>query len=327
MDLYGGIGLNSNVGFSKETTYGTKPATGFKHCRLITDTLKPNPSPKFYPGMSGPGRRKKYLGFNRVAGDVVVEGAYEFALTFLLKRAMGSCLTSGNGTTTPYTHTMSMSKDLDSFSVELSRGDIPAGKCFLFTGALIDQLTLDLANEEALKITASLLAQTQASNQTPSAVVMPGDNIALYHHVAAGLTIAGTAIAVGVKNLSLTINNNLDADRFFMSKTMSQPKRKTWRDVTGQATTVFSEVALIDKFAAGTEGALTVSIVSDVPIPGVTPPAFYSLALAAAGSFLSDGHPTVNGEGEIELPLAFQCVGSETAEFGAIVVNAETTIV
>jgi len=320
--MFDGVGMNSNFALALESTYGTLASGTFEYDRLISETLKLNPSVKFYPGMSGPGRIGKYLGFQRVSGDIVVEGKFEGAVLQLLEAAIGTSTPTGSG---PYTHTFTMDKTLGSYSMEIMKGNIPDGKCFLYKGCVVNTLQLDLANEEILKVTAGIIAQDRDTNATPddSTPSYAAESLCALYYYSGTMTVAGTS-GVVIKNVVLNVNNNLDGDRFFMSRLLSRPKRKTWREVTGTAVAVFDSIALCDKLKTGSQGvfAFVITSVDDIP---AYPGSKYIMNITMSASVLTDADPVVNTEGELELPISFQAIGEDN-EFAIAVTNGQPTV-
>lgn len=300
-----GQGFDSWASLVTESVWGTAPGSGEVYARLIDETVKLNPSPKFYPGLSGPGRRAKFMGHRRVAGEIKIEPMFQGGTLVMLLHAFGSVGTAGTG---PYTHTYAMTNALPvGLNIELSKADTPTGKVFRYDGAMIDSLTIDFAAEEMLTFGASVIAKDRttdvAASGSPS---FPADEPMLFHH-SGQLTVVGSAVSI--KSGSLTIANNLDADRFFMSQLLSRPKRKGYRDVTGTALVEFEDLTLVDKFALGTQGTMSLSF---------TDASANQIAFTMAASFLSDAEPVISGEGTVEMPVNFQAIGGNT-EFVCVV--------
>lgn len=306
-----GYGFESWVSFAEESTWGTAPGSGEIYARLIDESMKKTPTPKFRAGLAGPGRRAKYLGFTRVSGDVQIETLFQGVPALLLKHAFGSVITTGTG---PYTHTYAMATALPTgLNMEVSKADVPTGKVFRYDGCLIDALTLNFAAEDELRMVATILAKEQVDDATASGTPSYStDEPILFHH-AGQLTVAGSA--VDIKSGSIRLSNTLDRDRFFMSQTLSRPKRKSWRDVTGNATIEFEDLTLVDKFVAGTEGAMSLAFTSGTN----------SLTFSMTASFLQDASPIVNREGQIEMDVQFQAIGGNT-EAACVLISDQATI-
>lgn len=311
-------GFDAWASFAPESTWGTDPGTGHVYARLIDESLKLDPSAQMYPSTAGPGRRKKYLGHRRVAGDVQIETMWEGAFLTLLKHAMGSSTPSGTG---EITHAFAMTTDLPTgLNIEISKADIPTGKVFRYDGGLIDQLKLDFSAEKQLQATATFVCKDRATNVTASGTPSyPIDEPILFYNFGT-LSVAGQS-GIDIKGGSLTIANNLDRDRFFMSQTISRPKRKTHREVTGSCTIEFEDVALADALRSGTEGSFLLSWISENLI--TSNPYFFSISGTA--SFLTDADPVVNTEGALEVDVAFQLIGGNT-EMTASILNGQATV-
>lgn len=314
-------GSESWVTFIEESVYGTDPSGARDvNAYMISDGMKLNPSNKHYPGMRGPGRSKMFQGYKRVAGPVSLEMYYEGALPFLLKHAMGTVNTTGAG---PYVHEIQLASDLPvGFSMEINKADIPTGKVFLYEGCKVDTLALEFGPEEMGILEVGILAQNRTTNvtATDAAPTFPPDEPVLYSHFGASISVAG--LTLNIRRLAIQINNNLDKDRFFMSRDISEPLRKGFREITGSGIVDFTDVQIPDALAAATEGDMT-AIITD----GTGILLFEGTVANNAKTIITDGEPVVNSEGVLELPFEFQFLSDAgTEELEVTVTNNQTTI-
>lgn len=314
-----GHGMDSWASFTEESEWGTPPGgVADIYAYMIGDSMKINPSHKFYPGMrTGPGRAKKFLGYERCAGGLQLEGYYEGALPLLLKHAMGAVDTTGSD---PYTHAFTLERDLPiGLGIEIAKADIDTDEVFRYDGCLVNSLGITVAPESMMVIDVGLIAKTRTTGVTRSGPpAFPGDFPILFSDFTS-LQVAGITDVV-CKQFTLNINNNLDADRFFMSRALSRPERKTWREISGSFVVEFDTLDWADALKAGTEGAFTLITTGGTRI----------LTIQATGgpvSFVTEGEPMVNGEGMLEQTVNFTCLSSDgTDEIAASLITAEATI-
>jgi hypothetical protein len=318
-----GEGYDSWVSFKEESTYGTDPggARDF-YLRLVTESMKKAMNPQQYPGMNGPGVRGHFTGNIIVNGEVAVEFHYEGAGK-LLKWAFGGYAYAVD---TPEAganqHTFSFDNDstIDSFSMEISKGDIPSGDVHLYTGCIINSITLSWANQELVGLSINVIAQNETVDGAAVGSPTYADDHPVLWHFTGQLTVVGSG-SQDMKDGSITIAHNMTEDRFLMGQTIAQPVRGSHRLVTGQATLEFADLTLYNKYVGGTKGSFALAFTSTELITGAT---YYSLTLAGTDSLLTAAEPVVNSPGPIDLPINFQ-LRSATAELSAVLVNTDTT--
>jgi hypothetical protein len=321
-----GQGYDSYTSFIEEVTFGTDPggARDF-YLRHVRDTMKKNRNWQKFPGMAGPGIRKRFPGNKVVGGEVEPEFHYE-GLGKLFYWALGTgsyTYSVDTPVASANTHEIKAASDqvLPSFSMEIQKGDTPSGKVTLYTGCMIDQLLLEWANQALVKLVMTIVAQEEAPNTT--AVGSPSfasDHPVLWHNMGT-ITIAAVS-AIAMKSGRLLINNNLQKDRFRMSKVTAQPLRADNREITGDCIAEFDGVEEYNAWEAETEGALAIALTSEDMVTGATP---YSLALASSASQFSTVEHNVEGPGPIDLPLAWHLAGYNE-ELTATFVNAATDL-
>lgn len=314
-----GHGMDSWASFTEESVWGTPPGgVADIYAYMLSDSMKIDPSHKFYPGMrTGPGRAAKFLGYERCSGGLQLEGYFEGALPLLLKHAMGSV---GSAGADPYTHTFALDRDLPvGLGVEIAKADVEADEVFRYDGCLVNSLSLTFAPESMAVVDVGLIAKTRTTGVARSgAPSFPGDYPILFSDFTS-LQVAGIS-SIAAKQFSLTINNNLDADRFFMSRALSRPERKTWREVTGSFVVEFDSLDWADALKAGTEGTFALIFTSGTR----------SITIQSSGgptTFVTEGEPQVNGEGMLEQTVNFTCLSSDgTNEVAVTMITSEATI-
>ena len=310
-----GQGYDSYVSFIKEDDSGVDPGTARDfYLRLISESMQTTFSPQPFPGMAGPGTRKYFLGNLVVNGDVAIEFHYAQCPELIMYALGVGGYTFSASTPEPgaETHIMTDSADqqLESFSMEISRGDTPTGKVFLFTGCVIDQLTLEWSNEALIGLSISVIAQAEAVDVAAELpVVYPDPDVPVLWHDAAAFTVLGS-VATQVKDGSLTINNNMTADRFNMTNQLQNPLRAGNRSIEGALTMEFEDFTHYTKAIDGTRGTFDVTFTSDTDIGATSTP--YSLRLQASATLSSGMSMSVSDPGPIDLPVTFFVEGTDT---------------
>lgn len=322
-----GQGYDSWATMIAESAYGTDPGGARDiHVRVIRDTLKKTPNFQPFPGMAGPGIRQRFEGNTVVAGDLELEFHYASLgrLIYWACGASGYAFGADDPVADANTHTIKTGTNqvLQSFTLELARGDTPTGKCFTYPGAVIDQIALEWANQTMVKFTLSIIAKDELTNQTPAETYSPASDAPVLWHNLALATIAGVA-AIPMKSGRFAIANNLQKGRFLMSKTISQPLRENNRIVDGSVVSEFEDDAEYAAWAAATSGALAIPITSEEMVTGSTP---YALNISAADVQFATVESNVSGPGPLDLPLAFH-VNGVNEEVTLTLINGDTTYV
>jgi len=320
-----GYGRDSWGSVVEETEYGVSPATGESYFEIISEAVKMSCEPKVRKSLRGVSPRFTYLGHKVVGGPINLELLFE-GLGLFIKHGMGGYdFTADTPIAGANTHVFTLADTLPiGLSVELSKGNIPAGKVFLYQGCKVDTLDFKFTEEECIGMDVGLIAQTETPNTTASGTPSyPGDHPVLWHY-ASTLTLAGTA-PLNFKSGNITLNNNLPKDRFLMSQQTHEPLRNVGRAVTGAFTIEFADLTLYDKWVAPTTGGLALVYTSDEMITGTTP---YSVAFGITKLQLAGEPAVVPGEGTIEVTYPFIGLhNNDTADALSItIVNGELTL-
>ncbi|MEL0098454.1 MAG: phage tail tube protein, partial [Opitutae bacterium] len=285
-------GFESTIGIGEESTYGTAvAATAWYH---LTEP------PTFDP--SYPRNLKRTMGgqFTRKAIDARREPTVSFKVItsydgfgWLLKHAIGdsSVSTSGAG---PYTHTIAASTMPVGLTIEADYGaaSLTSGTTMAFTGAMIEKLTLTQAHGDFLEVSVDAVAES-VDYVTKAAVSYPTDNFLEYSGLG---TATINSNAQFLRNLELTINNDLRADRFAMgSKTRNGLDRKTMT-VTGSAEVDLDSMDEINLAVNGTDTAMTFTW---------SGASSHSLSMALSGSNIMSANPSASGEDDYTVSIEF----------------------
>lgn len=243
-------------------------------------------------------------GTQKVTGDIELEMSTK-NWAFLWSHMLGAVATAGAG---PYTHTATPG-DLSgkSLTVQVGRPDIGGTvRAFTYAGCKVASWELSCSVDELAVVSLSMVGMTETTaTALATASYTAANNLFAFTHGA--LTVAGAAFPV--KEVSLTGDNGLDAERFYLGQpTTSEPLEASLREYGGSLTADFVDLTAYTRFVSGTESALVLTFTRGTDIIQITTNVRY------------DGStPTVGGRDILEQSLDFKCVGAST-DAGALTV-------
>ena len=198
-------GARSQLAAAFETTYGTAPTSGFMQMPFASASL----------GAEQPLLASELLGYGRdplapvrdavtADGDITVPLDAE-AFGFWLKEAFGAPTTTGTG---PWTHEFqSGSWTLPSLSIETGMPEVP--RYAMYSGCVLDHLSLQMQRSGLLTATARLVAQGETVGTTTSAGTPAALELKRFGHFNGSITRNGSALG-NVVTAEITYANNLD---------------------------------------------------------------------------------------------------------------------
>jgi hypothetical protein len=320
-------GWNSYVSFKEESTYGTDPGGARSgYARIVTDGAQVNENFYQAPGMGTRAVRGLYAGMREIDVPLEIETGYEGGWLYLLKHALGGyAFTVNTPVPSANRHTFSAADTLPTgLSIEISKGDIPANKVFLYTGCKVNTLELLIEQDSLMRCNVGLIAREEAPNTTEAAAsptyptLRPIKNT---HYTS--LTLIGSSVAT-VTRARIYIDNKLE--RYYnLGRYTSEPESSEAQEITFEAEARFENLTHYTKFLAGTEGSvdfLMSSVGEAVYITGTTP---YRMQLSGATTHMTGDTPKITGAGVIVAPIKGQIIGTNpTCAF--VVDNGQATL-
>lgn len=250
-------GFDNTVVVAKETAYATAPTTGFNWIGIV-ESFEPEETNNVDSRMSIGVRAPLML---RTA-QKEVDGSLSVALqnARLIAYALGKVQTAGDGTTTPYTHTITpvqAGEELPSITVQNNNALL--GFTRNYVGGKVDSLTLTASAEEAVTVeTEILFSHVEDTGITPATVTAELENYFMFYEGA--VTVNGQAV-VDVTEFELEVSNGLER-RFTLSGTgEGRPTRieKGNLEITASLTLDFTSKTQWDIFKG--EEVLTVELI------------------------------------------------------------------
>jgi hypothetical protein len=307
-------GLNAQLGFVAESTYGTAVVVT-KFVEFVSEGLQAEIERVESRGLRA-GRRVLLSG-QWAAGKVSAGGDIELELSnvgqgLLWLHAMGASSSSGGG---PYVHTYTPA-DLQTLYMTMQVGKPFIGgtvQALTYTGCKVAGWELSASAGEIATVTFSILAQNESTAIALATATYPA-TYAPMTFVHGVLSLGGTP--TDVREVTIKADNGLKDDRYFVkgSGLRSQPLESKRREYTWSATLDWANLTDYNRFKLGTEAALTLTFTNGANI------------FQIAGNVRTDGStPTVDGPDILALPLTGKFVASGATDATAISVIRTTT--
>lgn len=258
-------GLAAQIGWAEETTWGT-PVTVDTFAPLVSESIGFEKTRLESSGIIS-GRTildtdQVKAGNRTVSGDIQLE-AYEQSIGTVLKHALGTVSTTGSG---PYTHTITPG-DLTGLglTVQVGRPDVGGTvRPYTFSGCKVESVELAIAAGEIATLGVSVVGKDVATNTALASVSYAAQASRPFTGIEATTSTWGGG-ALEIKQVSLSIANNLDADRRFLgTDTIDEPLQAELRTIDGSLEVEFSSLALWEDFASLTYRDLIVTATNGV---------------------------------------------------------------
>ncbi len=247
-------GARSQLAAAFETTYGTAPASGFMQVPFASATL----------GAEQPLLASELLGYGRdplapikdavtADGDIKVPMDAE-AFGFWLKAAFSNPTTTG---TTNKTHTFkSGSWNLPSMAIEVAMPEIP--RFAMYTGCVLDQLSLQMQRSGLLTADVKLVAQGENVATTTAAGTPTAYALQRFGHFNGAVKRNGTALG-NIVSADITYSNNVERIETIRSDGRIDGADPSIAALTGKIDVRFADNTLMTQALNGTSASLEFS--------------------------------------------------------------------
>lgn len=287
-------GLAAQIGIGVETTVGTAvtPTRFYEfNDESIAMTIERIESEGLRTG-------NRVLRSDRFAsGQKAIEGSFSMDMTagntaILFKHALGAVATTGS-----FIHTCTMSDPFGlGLTIEVGRpGNDGTVRGFTYAGCKINSLDLSVSVGELLNAEFGVIGTTAETIGSVTAASY-GSSLELLHFAGAAITVAGGSFPC--KDFSLSVNNGLTADRFFLgSQTAAQPIASSLAEVTGTLTTEFVDATAYNRVVNATAAAIVATF---------TDSASKSITVTVPVARFDGDTPNVGGPDIVEQTLNFK---------------------
>ena len=296
------VGSNATIGIVDENVWGSGTPTVTVRIPFTSENIVKDKGIRASNAMTGKRQRSLWIeGKNTVGGDINSE-IQPTNFGKLFKHALGLVDTYGpSGTSNYYVHNKYPSGTLPAgLRIEIDR----VGGVFTYNGMKVNQMTLNCSVGDPLTGTFSLLGKDETVGAVGTGTVIAFPEVNPFTFDEGALYLDGSASAADVSSVSLTVNNNLLADKGRLgSKFRVAIPEGGFMDITGTINMEFDNVTTYNKFVNATETALQLKFVTDdVFGAGSTP---YELWVTIPRIVFTGTTPTVGGPELIYHDLPF----------------------
>lgn len=319
-------GLNSQLGFVAEATYGTYVAPT-KFVEFNSESLALTVERIESSGIRA-GRRvhlsSQWVPGKRYAGGDITMELSNVGQGLLWQHAFGSATTTGPTSTNVYTHTYSPADMQTLFmTMQINKPFITGGvQAFSYVGCKVGGWELKCSAGDIAEVTFHIVAADETTAQALATATYPA-NYAPMVFTGGVLSVGGSN--VDIMSVTVTGDNKLKDDRYFVrgSGLRKLPIENDKRSYTFSADLDWTDLTQYNRFINATEAAFNLTFTGGV-ISGASPTANYTFSIQ--GNVRLDGQsPTVGGFGELGQTVTGKFVASGATDDTAIKVVRTTS--
>jgi len=309
------LGHNAYIGVGQEVTWGTwVDPTEFM--RIISHSLK-NITPKVTrPSLGNPVGIGVTPGTKSIGGDVAMEFLYEGCESML-----AFCLGVPEVTAAAPVYTWSFKPRTAlwanrGMSLSCNYDDVAND----YTGIKISSVTLSMAKDQNLQLTASMGGRAWVAQPDPWEPTFPTDRPIMESELVFAID---TAPVTNIQSFSITMSNALSFDRASLgSGYILEPQRNDLIAITGNFTCDMLDNSYQVKQNTGDDLNLDFTFTSPLLIGGGATP--YSMHIDLPKVYFIGDTPPVSGPGVVQQTVNFQAVYDDT---GGVLTAMEITLV
>lgn len=308
-------GSLTKFGIAKETTYGTPSLlANYKAFEIISEDFRGTYSRVQAESLSGAyvDRSDRFAVSPKGASGTVNLEPLTKGFGDWLAFMMGSVATTGPVQTAAYTHTATIgSLSGKSLTVQVQRADeTDTLRPWTYEGGKVTNFEFSNSVDQTLRAAIGMDFEKESNDDSPT-----GDYALATLSTPAGANIfnwAGGVIKVGgsaidVSEVTVSVDNALNTDRYFIQSTQSkrEPKQDGKRQVTWSFNTTYVNNDFWQKVSSGTVAGsfatLEAQWLGPITIPGTSaPPLVPCITLSIPVARFDEGGPVVEGPSMLE---------------------------
>lgn len=303
------IGRQINVGIGKEATRGTAVAPDYT---LKLTSIDFDDKLEAVITEQGIGVIEDATGQEIVKtwGEGNLEGRiYDRSFGLILLSALGSVASVESADTGVYDHTFSVEQGVQhqSLTIDIKSGSNEQSK---FANAMINSLEINAPVNETVKFNANLMSKVSvASTEAHSYITENGfmsKDVEVYF--ADDKASLGGATAIKIKNLSLSINKNLESDEVLGEATPQDFNNKQFA-IEGSIELTYDDATYKALAIAGTQKAMRIEMINPTTIGASSNP---KIVIDLAKVMFSEYARTNDLDGVVMQSLNFKAFYSQT---------------
>lgn len=249
-------GLAAQLGIGVESTWGTA-VTPTRFYEFTDESLALTIERIESEGLRAGNR---VLRSDRYAvGQKAVEGSVTMDVTaenigLLFQHGLGSNSTA-NTSGSVYTHTATLADPYSlGLTLEVGRpGNDGTVRAFTYNGCKISEFTLSNSTNELLTAEWSFIGKDETTGSITSASFPASQELLSF--VGATITLGGSSFET--KDISISVNNGLDAERYILgSQTINAPVANAMTEITGEITAEFKDLTAYNRIINATHAAV-----------------------------------------------------------------------
>lgn len=334
-------GEQTKFGIGKETTYGTAVAVTVPY-EIVSEDFAGKYERTQADALSSAlvDRADRFSIARKGAEGSVTLEVMSRNFGNLLASMFGSVTTTGNGTTTPYTHTANIASLVGkNLTVQVARADeTDVLNPWTYEGGKVTNFEFSNSVDESLRCELGMDFELESNPDSPAgnyaitalnALTIPTMNVLTWQE--GTISVGGSAI--DVTDISISVDNSLNTDRYFIhaGASKSEPRQDGKRQVSWSFTTNYTNNNFWEKVSsatiAGSYATLQAKWVGTIAIPVVSPTAFPTLTLDIPVARFDEGGPVVSGPSMLE--QSFSGVGLYDGTLSALTatyITQDTTV-
>lgn len=312
-----GSGLSAQVGFKKESVYGTA-VTVDRFFEVDSESFKNVIAHNMTRGIGQRFQRTTRVRTysERVTGQLALD-IMNVGHGGLFEQILGGVSTAHPATEYVHTFTPDAAGKLGiSGTYQIGRPDSGGTvRAFTYAGCKVLEATIDVEVGQNAKLTLTLDGKSEATATALATASYPATAVPL-SFIDGAITI--DAGAASIKKATISIKDAQDVNRRFIGNTRLEPIANGEMEITGQLDLEFNSLAEYAKFVAGTASALVVTLSYGDTGAGVP----FKLIVTIPSLIYTGETPSVGSSEIVQQPLPFKALYNGT---NPIITIAETT--
>ena len=303
-------GDGTKMGTGLESTWAVSVSRTVWTC-LVSESIQRDFQRATIPSLCGSAAivaKAKHDVVDNLSGDLVMLGDYDAPASInQIWAAMGAGATTGAG---PYVHTLTLSKELPSQTIEVIKGDSTFARVCL--GMMVSQLSVSIAPGGIMRVTPTYIGKTDGGLVSAGSATLPSANFV--EHFDAGVFAWNSVNFSDITNFEVTIDNQLTTRNVLGSLNTGQPVINNQREIKINLTLQWSQNEFDAGLIAGTESDATITFTSGTD----------TMAFTGRNAYVESAGEPISAVGIITQNVVLRCLSDGVDEALSIVIGNAT---